>query len=99
MAKYDVRKKDNEESLAGAENFAQPWDGAELDVLVSCWTTDPAGLKVLAEQLGRTVEACRQRYYLYQNGKARAQEKKAEAAVKIVDKWTKGFTSLEEMGY
>lgn len=107
MSRYDMRKVANDESLGGAENYKQQWTADEVEVLISCWTTEPEGLKTLAEQLGRTVEACRQRYYTHQQGKAttpaqqREERAKREAEERLaqVNTWSKGFTSLDAMGF
>lgn len=102
MKSYAERRAANEESLGGAEHHAERWSSEELEVLVACFTTDPEGLATLAEQLGRTVEACRQRYYLHQSGKTKASEKaekKAAETLTRVNTWAGGFTSLEDMGY
>lgn len=91
----EVRQKRNDESRQGAEKFKEPWTAEDIETLVTLW--DPAELETLAEMLGRTVEAVRQRYYETQNKPAPVVA--AEAALVKVDKWARGFTSLEEMGY
>lgn len=99
-AKYEryyeqVRAPRNEVSRNSATKHKELWSEPEVETLTTLW--DPSELETLAEMLGRTVEACRQKFYeLQQQGETR---KAAVKAVKAVDKWSKGFTSLEDMGY
>jgi hypothetical protein len=61
---YDeTRKARNDESRAAAEHYAQPWLGWQEELL-SEWKGGEGDLADLAELLGRTIEACRQHYYV-----------------------------------
>ena len=96
------RKAVNARSLNEATHFRQEWSAEEDETLLGLWNDVHADQEALAALLGRTVEACRQhRYALLHGAQARAQAKKQAAvkAVKTVDRWAKGFTSLDEMGY
>lgn len=90
------RKKRNDLSRNEAKSYMEPWSADEVELLESEWTTKVKDLEALASLLGRTVEACRQKHYeLSKNPTQVVSERKLET----VDKWTKGFTSLEDMGY
>ena len=54
-------------SKAKAENDGQPWGSDELDVL-RMWDGSEAELAAVAELLGRTIEACRERFYKDRRG-------------------------------
>lgn len=56
------RLRRNAESKAHAVNDGQPWASEELDWLESWDGTEPY-LAELAELLGRTIEACREKFY------------------------------------
>lgn len=62
MPSYDVRKAHNEETRAYAEHHTEPWTFEEQEVLM-LWSGKESELDDVAELLGRTREACRQRYY------------------------------------
>lgn len=89
------RKQRNEKSRNEAVANAERWSEAEVEVLEEMWTYNPTDLIALAALLGRTVEACRQKHYEL----AKQPERVAVEKLKTVDKWSKGFTSLEDMGY
>lgn len=89
------RKERNDRSRNEAKSYMEPWSADEVELLESEWTTKIEDLTALASLLGRTVEACRQKHYDLGKQPERVAEKKLET----VSKWTKGFTSLEEMGY
>lgn len=63
------RLRRNDESRNRANHHAEPWTGDELDMLFSEWGHSP--IEDIADVLGRTIEACRQRYYETRQGKAR----------------------------
>lgn len=63
------RQRANDESKAGADNDRLEWDRAE-DELLQTWDRTEPELDVMAEILGRTREACRQRYYDVRSGRA-----------------------------
>lgn len=69
---YRERCEYNDRSRNHAEHFAEPWMQDELEFLLNEFA-DAKGDRdlelVVAECLGRTIEACRQRYYVALNGK------------------------------
>lgn len=91
MAKYEIRRAVNEQSRNSAENYRDPWSATEVELLEENWAT--AELEAIAELLGRTTEACRQKHY----DLAHRQEVQ-QRAVKH-SKWSQGFTNLADMGY
>lgn len=93
---YTERQERNDRSRNEAKNFMEPWDETEVELLEKEWSTDAVVLEALASLLGRTVEACRQKHY---DLKKNRPEAVAMEKLKTVDKWTKGFTSLADMGY
>jgi hypothetical protein len=60
---YEERKTRNEESRNKAGHHTEPWLGWEEEVL-ALWEGGEGDLADLAEMLGRTIEACRQHYYV-----------------------------------
>lgn len=92
---YEPRKTRNELSRNEAKAHLERWDETEVATLLELWTTEEEDLIALASLLGRTVEACRQKFYDVQ----KRPEAVVEAKLKKVDRWTQGFTSLEDMGY
>lgn len=89
------RKVKNDASLGSAEHHTELWDEAEIAILVGCWNDVP--LEEIAEALGRTIEACRQKFYTLGQAKVtQAKKIKKQASTKI-DVWTKGFTSIDDM--
>jgi hypothetical protein len=64
MSEYvgSERQTANEVSRNTAEHHREAWSQTELEVL-SLWDHTEETLADLAELLGRTIEACRQRYY------------------------------------
>jgi hypothetical protein len=63
MSDWGLRKERNEASRNKAGHYAEPWLGWELDLLMQ-WDGTEAELEDLAELLGRTIEACRQHFYI-----------------------------------
>ncbi|HXJ66210.1 MAG TPA: SANT/Myb-like DNA-binding domain-containing protein [Actinomycetota bacterium] len=59
----------NDESRNKAEHHAEPWSQYEDEFLAEMWgepgsaTHTEGNLAEIAEALGRTIEACRERYY------------------------------------
>jgi hypothetical protein len=92
---YEVRKVRNDRSRNEAKAHQERWSETEVAMLEELWTTDEADLIALAALLERTVEACRQKHYEL----SKLPERVAQDKLQKVDKWTKGFTSLEDMGY
>lgn len=66
MPEYEERQARNEESRNRAELHRQPWTEYEDQLLQDLWTTTHTEeeLAQIAEALGRTIEACRQRYHI-----------------------------------
>lgn len=92
---YAERQERNDASRAGAEHHTEPWDAEEIALLEECWADVP--IEEIAETLGRTIEACRQKHYEIGQGRIRrAQEVRTKASAQV-DRWTRGFTSMEEM--
>lgn len=89
------RKARNDLSRNEAKSYMEPWGAEEVEVLESLWSAKTADLEALAALLGRTVEACRQKHY----DLAKQPHRVAQESLEKVDKWTKGFTSLEDMGF
>lgn len=58
----EARLAKNEESLNKATHHREVWEADELALLLT-WDQTNAELEVMAEILGRTIEACRQRFY------------------------------------
>lgn len=92
---YKERQERNERSRNEAKAHLERWSENEVATLQEMWTTDKEDLEALANLLGRTVEACRQKHYEL----SQLPERVASEKLKKVDKWTKGFTSLEDMGF
>jgi hypothetical protein len=66
MNKYQtVREPKNDASRNTAGHHHEPWTGDELDELCRNWDGTDETLEVIAYVLGRTIEACRQRYYVH----------------------------------
>lgn len=62
MASNKKRLAKNAESKARAEQDGQPWGSEELELL-ALWDGTEKELADLAEILGRTIEACREKFY------------------------------------
>lgn len=58
----DARDR-NEASRNKAKHHREPWEEYELEFLVVLWDGTEQTLTEIAEELGRTIEACRQRWY------------------------------------
>jgi hypothetical protein len=68
MASHNAnRLRRNDESRNKAEHYAEPWSREELDFLLT-WEGGEDDLAAMAELLGRTIEACRQRFYETRRG-------------------------------
>lgn len=61
------RLRRNEESKRYAEHDTEPWDGDSIALLMQ-WDGGEEELALTAELLGRTIEACRQRFYQVRRG-------------------------------
>ncbi len=98
MSSYDYgpRQEANEASRTTAEAHGEIWEAHEIELLVEGWSeTD---LPEIAELLGRTIEACRQKYYSIQReADYRGRTKRAKSTKN--SQWDKGWTSTEDMGF
>lgn len=71
MTTRDERRLEkNEASKNHAEHYREPWLDHEVELLLQ-WDGSDSELSDLAELLGRTREACRQRYYESRSGRSR----------------------------
>jgi|SRR5262245_17217694 len=95
---YGPRHKANEASRTTAEAHGEIWEQHEEELLQEGWADDESTLAEIAELLGRTIEACRQRHYEILRRPARVRrDKQAKSANNSA--WDKGWTSVEDMGY
>ena len=62
MSDHTERLARNDESRNRATHHREEWDGDEIALLLT-WDQTAEELVVMAELLGRTIEACRQRFY------------------------------------
>lgn len=92
------RTRRNEASRNHADNNNQLWDDQEVQLLMELWTPNAEELKDLAEMLGRTVESCRQKYYT-ETHKDTIVPAHVKESIKTLSQWSKGYTSLDDMGY
>lgn len=92
---YKDRKKTNEESRNAADAHRELWSADEVELLMGFFGEEE-DLIELAEILGRTVEACRQKAY---EVKRNALKTVVTKKLRQVGKWSGGFTSLDDMGY
>lgn len=58
------RKTNNEKSKQSAEHDKEPWSAYEVEFLMTHFEPDDQVLAMVAELLGRTIEACRQKFYV-----------------------------------
>lgn len=96
MQSYADRQAANDASRTTAEHHAEIWEAHEVELLEECWSE--ATLDEIAETLGRTIEACRQKHYELGRQAERATRAK-QAKSGHNSQWDKGWTSLEAMGY
>jgi hypothetical protein len=92
---YESRHEANEKSRETAEAHREIWEGHELELLEEGWADDESTLPEIAELLGRTIEACRQKHYDIR--RRTGQVKRAKSTKN--SQWDRGWTSLEDMGY
>ena len=64
------RKQRNDLSRNAAKHHGEPWTSEETEILAELWDRTEESLEEIAALLGRTVEACRQKFY-YPNGQQR----------------------------
>lgn len=62
---HEARQQQNDLSRNKAKHHREPWSEEEHEFLNTFWDQDnvEGSLLEISEALGRTVEACRQRYY------------------------------------
>lgn len=93
MTTYDVRREANEASKITAEAHGEIWEAHEVELLEEGW--GDSTVPEIAELLGRTIEACRQKHYDLKIATQRTRQAKSTNN----SKWDRGWTSLEDMGY
>lgn len=95
---YTDRHAANEASRTKATAHQEPWESFEVELLEEGWSNDEATLPEIAELLGRTIEACRQKHYeLGRQAERTAADGRRKSANN--SKWDRGWTTLDEMGY
>lgn len=60
------RLRRNDKSRNRAERFGEEWDVQDDEFLQAFWKDEDE--EEVAEALGRTIEACRQRFYIVRRG-------------------------------
>lgn len=60
---WDERQARNDKSRNHAKHYAEPWLDDEVELLLQ-WDGTEEELALTAEVLGRTIEACRQMFYV-----------------------------------
>ncbi len=83
------RLRRNAESKEHAEHDGEPWSSDELEQLHGYWDGTEDTLAEIAELLGRTIEACRQRYYETRRGHIRVQ--RTITVTETVKGWLVGY--------
>jgi hypothetical protein len=68
MRDYQTRQAVNDASRNKANHHALPWSCEEVELLREIWDGTETTLQEIAETLGRTIEACRQKYYYPESG-------------------------------
>jgi hypothetical protein len=96
MRSYEARREANEVSLGSAEHHREIWEAHEIELLEEGWSETT--VIEIAELLGRTIEACRQKHYDLAQGKVTAQRTKQRKAGNN-SQWDKGWSSLDDMGF
>lgn len=94
MHNYEVRRELNEASQSTAEAHGEIWEAHEIELLEECWSD--VDLPEIAETLGRTIEACRQKHYDLQKAQERSARTKRQKSTKN-SQWDKGWTTFEDM--
>ena len=92
---YEPRQIANDESRAKAEHHQELWGEWEVELLEEGWGEGTATAEI-AELLGRTIEACRQKHYELGQQAIRTQRTK-QAKSSRNSQWDKGWTSLEDL--
>lgn len=86
------RLERNRDSRNRAEHFREPWSELEDEVL-ALWQGGESDLAELGEMLGRTIEACRERFY-----KNRRADQVTYTA-RVTRQTTAGRRAVSEMSY
>jgi hypothetical protein len=68
---HEKRLQKNDESLNKATHHREAWSADEIAFLMD-WDQSDDELSIIAECLGRTREACRERFYKVRRGEAPA---------------------------
>lgn len=98
MQDYTRRQTANDASRDKAEHHKEIWEAYEIELLEEGWSDDEATLPEIAELLGRTIEACRQKHYeLRKAAEREGRTKRAKSTANST--WDRGWTSIEAMGY
>jgi hypothetical protein len=97
VAAAERRRAANHASRNQADHDGEPWSDNELEILLNFWNDGVTGAADVAETLGRTIEACRERYL--KATKQDAPEARVQKTLRAASAWDKGFTSLDDMGY
>lgn len=93
---YAARQEANEHSRNTAEAHGEIWEAHEVELLEECWSD--VDLPEIAETLGRTIEACRQKHYdIAKSAERQARTKRAKSTKN--SQWDRGWSSLEDMGF
>jgi hypothetical protein len=66
---HEQRLRKNDRSLGSATHHREPWSADEVAFLLD-WDGSDEELSLTAELLGRTREACRERFYKTKRGEA-----------------------------
>jgi hypothetical protein len=98
MYDYTERHEANELSRSKASAHRELWEAYEIELLEEGWADDESTLPEIAELLGRTIEACRQKHYdIRKAPERRAAEGRRKSQRNST--WDRGWTSLEDMGF
>ena len=94
MTSYDERRGHaNAESKLTAEHDGEVWEAYEVELLEEGWGEET--VVEIAELLGRTIEACRQKHYDLRQARTAPARRK----VQHNSQWDRGWSSLDDMGY
>lgn len=96
---YTERKRANELSRLTADAHGEIWEPYELELLEEGWVSNEATLPEIAELLGRTIEACRQKHSELARMSADATRRAKQAKSSKNSQWDRGWTSVEDMGF
>lgn len=95
---YTERQAANDLSRTKATAHQELWEEFEIELLEEGWSADEATLPEIAELLGRTIEACRQKHYDLRKARETA-GRTARRKAHRNSQWDKGWTSSEDMGF